>query len=244
MTGRRAKKEAESETPPKKKPKASEPLTVESFECKARALIWARVDGETVTIRRRFQVRNMDGKPIKSPTGHFAEGPDHTTTIPRKRFADEEAIKTFVRAVRARFEDFGALLLALEGTVHLDALTELQEAALKKHSDNPDEEMLIGEHLRHTEYILRLIYGAPAAAAAKKTGGRPRQWTKEELTYEIVRAFRELKKPMEQNYKGVAAKLKEWHGDRAPASPGALYQQVRDHVIKWKDLKPKARTKT
>jgi hypothetical protein len=243
MTGRRAKKEAESETPPKKKPKASEPLTVESFECKARALIWARVDGETVTIGRRFQVRNMDGKRIESPTGHFAEGPDNTITIPRKRFADEEAIKTFVREVRDRFEDFGALLLALEGTVHLGALTELQEAALKKHSDNPDEEILIGEHLRHTEYLLRLIYGAPAAAAAKKTGGRPRQWTKEELTYEIVRAFCELNKPMDRNYEGVAAKLKEWHGERAPTSGGALFQQVRDFEINWKELKQTRRAK-
>ncbi len=222
------------------KKKKQEPVAVESFECKARALVWARVDGETVTIGRRFQVRNMDGEPIESPTGHFAEAPDHTITIPRKRFADEEAIKTFVRAVRDRFEDFGALLLASEGTDHLDALTELQEAGLKKHWDNPDEEMLIGEHLRNTEYTLRLIYGAPAAEAAKKKGGRPRQWTKDELTFEIVRAFRELKKPMEQNYKGVAAKLKEWHGDRAPASPGALYQQARDLRIKWKDLKPEA----
>jgi hypothetical protein len=75
-----------------------------------------------------------------------------------------------------------------------------------------------------------------------KRAGRPPMWTKEGLAQAIIKALQELL-PREQNLEGVAQKLREWHGERAPASKGALRQQVIRVGINWRELKREAKSR-
>ncbi len=220
------------------------PVTGAGYRCKVNADVWATIDRntDTVFIWTRLTVYTPDDKPIFAPSGHSANHLASYQAIPLKKFKSEEHIGEFVRAVRARFEANGPLLISVQAALYLEGCVDLQdnETFPRPPEDVVDAPMLVAEHLAHTKYLLGLIYSV--SPAAKKNGGRPRQWTKEELTFEIVRAFRELK-PRERNYEGAAAKLKEWHGDRAPKSAGALFQQVRDLKMEWKGLKAASNTK-
>jgi len=49
----------------------------ESFECKARARVWAKVDEKKsrLYVVTGFEVKDTEGRPILAPSGHYAEPP-------------------------------------------------------------------------------------------------------------------------------------------------------------------------
>ena len=223
--------------PAKKKADArAAPAVVESLECKTTAAVWTRKDEAAglLTVGLRLRVRDSEGRPIQSPSGHHAEAPDNTFTLPLSLFESDEQIGEFAAGILARFAAFGPLLLAEQGAVYLNAVAELQRAKLAPHFDDPDEKLLQAEHLKDTEYILNFIYGV--STRGKGNGGRPAKWTKDELTFEIVRALRNLERGC-QTQRRVTERLIEWHGERAPASKGAFQQQILALGIDWTELK-------
>jgi hypothetical protein len=186
----------------------------ESFEFKGRARVAATIDKETgrLTLWLKFEVRHPDGEHIKSPSGHLAGAVENCTHIPLECFNSDEQIKEFVQAVRDRFADYGALLLAHQGTLHLGEVAELQTNYLKPNCwGNVDEKLLITEHLQETEYILKLIYGVQDAP---KKNGRGK-WTKDDLHHELRKIAKEIPRKARPTFQMAADELNKQHPDRA-----------------------------
>ena len=213
------------------------PVTGAGYTCKVNADVWATIDRNTdnVFIWTRLNVSTPDDKPIFAPSGHSASSLASSRGFPLKNFKSEEHIGEFVRAVRTRFEANGPLLISVQAALYLDGCVDLQEAGLKKHWDNPDEEMLIGEHLRNTEYTLRLIYDVPRPGTRSK-------WTAITLSREVRAALAELRLSRLHTLESVAEVLKKKHPDKAPKSGEALRKLLARLKVDWRRLKAEADT--
>ncbi len=207
------------------------------YLCNVEAQVWATIDRDAgqVFIWTRLNVSTPDDKPIFSPTGHRAEQIATYQAISLKKFNSEEQIAEFVRAVRARFEAFGPLLIAEQAALFLHGSVDLQdnETFPPAADDVVDAPMLINEHLRETEYIMRLIYNEPRPGTRSK-------WTAITISREVRSALVEIRPSRLRTLENVAEKLKAKHPDKAPKSGEALRKLLTRLKVDWQKLKDEA----
>jgi hypothetical protein len=104
-------------------------------------------------------------------------------------------------------------------------------AAIEQNIAPADKRGVLQSHLALSEKFARELL--------KPEAGRPSRWTSLELSNAISEAVQALP-PYKQNYNGVADRLREVYGEHAPASGGALRQQVIRLSLNWKELKSEA----
>jgi hypothetical protein len=207
------------------------------YMCKVDAQVWATIDRDTnhVFIWTRLNISTPDNKPIFSPSGHRAEQTANYQPIPLKRFKSEQDIAEFVRAVRTRFEAYAPLLMAAQAAMYLNGCVDLQDnETFPRHpEDVVDAPMLITEHLRETEYIMRLIYNEPRPGTRSK-------WTAITISREVRSALVEIRPSRLRTLENVAEKLKAKHPDKAPKSGEALRKLLTRLKVDWQKLKDEA----
>jgi hypothetical protein len=123
----------------------------------------------------------------------------------------------------------GALARAMSDTAMLHLFYSVYSALMEKGVSPFNKKALLEDYLAMAENLLRRRLGIGAA-------GRSAEWTEVELAQAIKSVLDNLK-PAMRTYEQVADKLREKYGDRAPASGGALRQQVIRLGLNWKNLK-------
>jgi len=147
-------------------------------------------------------------------------------SMPESIFKNEEQAQEWVDRTKNLFRThaqdaiFNALRLLLFDACNL--------AAIEQNITPTDKRAVLHGHLALCEKFARELL--------KPEAGRPSQWTSDELSNAVSEAMHALP-PRQRNYVGVADKLREVHGGRAPASGGALRQQVIRLGLNWKELK-------
>jgi hypothetical protein len=150
-------------------------------------------------------------------------------SVPESLFKNDEQAQEWIAKTKNLFRThaqdaiFNALRILLFDAGNL-ALIEMNIASTDKRG------MLHG-HLALSEKFARELL--------KPEAGRPAQWTDIELSEAISEAMNALLS-RQRNYDEVADKLREVYGERAPASGGALRQQVIRLGLNWKELKSEA----
>jgi hypothetical protein len=147
-------------------------------------------------------------------------------SVPESLFKNDEQAQEWIdrtkNLFRAHAQDaiFNALRLLLYDAGNL-ALIEQNLMPVNKRD-------VLHDHLALSEKFARELL--------KPEAGRPAQWTDIELSKAISDAMHALPY-CNRNYDGVADKLGEVYRERAPASGGALRQQVIRLGLNWKELK-------
>jgi hypothetical protein len=162
-----------------------------------------------------------DGVPQPRPMGGFIL--DSPSTFSNDPDLINAWLQRFQNSFRGGFERFvaEALLLLLQEAVWRSlSERDITPAETKEH---------LGEHLDLADRLAKQRLDV-------KPTGRSAQWTAKELTRAITDAFKELRTES-RTYDNTAKKLRARFGQRAPASGGALRQQILRLKLNWKVLK-------
>ncbi len=149
--------------------------------------------------------------------------------VPADEFKDEDDARAWAdltfRSFRAR---------STEALVHEAALALRDEALESVNARDGGDQVanmdeMLTRHVRETEERLRKRFNI-------KKAGPAAEWSNTELSKAVAEVLKELPE-RQRTYAGVAEKLKERHGSRAPESGEALRKMLKRLYINWTELK-------
>jgi hypothetical protein len=147
-------------------------------------------------------------------------------STPEHLFKNEEQAQEWIALTEGLFRTHAKT--ALLNALRMLLLDAGNLALMEQNITSVDKRSVLHNHLALSEKFARELF--------KLEVGRPPHWTSDELSQAISEAMYALL-PRERNYDGVAGKLRDVYGERAPASGGALRQQVIRLGLNWKELK-------